>query len=105
MHPSDIDSPHIHKWVSCSPARLCQKQEHQSQNIVGVDGGSVVSSGPIALPCEKSTVEDKQTPVLHNVHHSCTYDLSHANCTLFCAWNAQKRTVSQQGKKTIFSDV
>ena len=28
--------------------------------------------------------------------------LAHANCTLFCAPNAQKRTGSQQGKKTIF---
>ena len=31
--------------------------------------------------------------------------LAHANCTLFCAPNAQKRTGSQQGKKTIFLDV
>ena len=31
--------------------------------------------------------------------------LAHANCTLFCVPNAQKRTVSQQGKKTIFLDV
>ena len=28
--------------------------------------------------------------------------LAHANCTLFCAPNAQKRTGSQQGKKTNF---
>ena len=28
--------------------------------------------------------------------------LGHANCTLFCAPNAQKKTSSQQGKKTIF---
>ena len=28
--------------------------------------------------------------------------LAHANCTLFCASNAQKRTGSQQGKRTIF---
>ena len=32
-------------------------------------------------------------------------NLAHANCTLFCAPNAQKRTGSQQGKKTIFLDV
>ena len=32
-------------------------------------------------------------------------DLAHANCTLFCVLNAQKRTGSQQGKKTIFLDV
>ena len=31
--------------------------------------------------------------------------LAHANCTLFCAPNAQKKTGSQQGKKTIFLDV
>ena len=31
--------------------------------------------------------------------------LAHANCTLFCAPNAQKRTGSQQGKKAIFLDV
>ena len=31
--------------------------------------------------------------------------LAHTNCTLFCAPNAQKRTGSQQGKKTIFLDV
>ena len=31
--------------------------------------------------------------------------LAHANCTLFCAPNAQKRTGTQQGKKTIFLDV
>ena len=31
--------------------------------------------------------------------------LGHANCTLFCAPKAQKKTGSQQGKKTIFSDV
>ena len=31
--------------------------------------------------------------------------LAHANCTLFCAPNAQKRTGSQQGKKTFSLDV
>ena len=31
--------------------------------------------------------------------------LAHTNCTLFCAPNAQKRTGSQQGKKTFFLDV
>ena len=33
-----------------------------------------------------------------------TVNLAHANCTLFCASNAQKRTGSQQGKKTFFLD-
>ena len=33
------------------------------------------------------------------------YILAHANCTLCCAPNAQKRTGSQQGKRTIFLDV
>ena len=32
-------------------------------------------------------------------------DLAHANCTLFRAPHAQKKTGSQQGKKTIFLDV
>ena len=40
---------------------------------MGVDGGSSVSSGPVALPHEKSTVGDKRTPVLQRVHHSFTY--------------------------------
>ena len=31
--------------------------------------------------------------------------LANANCTLFCASNAQRRTGSRQGKKTIFLDV
>ena len=34
-----------------------------------------------------------------------TWSLAQANCTLFCAPNAQKKTGSQQGKKTIFLDV
>ena len=33
MQQSDSDVPHRHKWISCSPAMLCQKHEHQSQNI------------------------------------------------------------------------
>ena len=40
---------------------------------MGVHGGSWVSSGPVALPQEKSTVEDKWTPVLQKVHHRFTY--------------------------------
>ena len=50
---------------------------------------------------------------VRNVGHRCqdhtendlAKHLAHANCTLFCAPNAQKRTGSQQGKKTIFLDV
>ena len=34
-----------------------------------------------------------------------TVTLAHVNSTLFCASNAQKRTGSQQGKKTIFLHV
>ena len=73
MQQGYADGPHIQKWVSCSPAKLCQKQEHQSQNILGVDGASLVPFGPVALPYEKSTVENKRTPVLQKVHHSFTY--------------------------------
>ena len=61
------------KWLSCSPAKLCQKHEHQSQKMMGVDGESGVLSGAVALPHEKSTIEDKRTPVLQKVHHSFTY--------------------------------
>ena len=38
----------------------------------------------------------------HQQHRHKDLFLAHANCTLFCAPNAQKRTGSQQGKKTIF---
>ena len=50
-----------------------QNPHHQSQNMIGVDGGSWVSSGPVALPHEKPTVEDKQTPRPQKAHHSFTY--------------------------------
>ena len=73
LHQGDPDGPHIHKWVSCSPIKLCQKHEHKSQNMMGVDGGSLVSSGPVAVPHKKPTVEDKRTPVLQKVYHSFTY--------------------------------
>ena len=36
------------------------------------------------------------------IFHAIPSFLAHANCTLFCALNAQKRTASQQGKKTFF---
>ena len=62
-----------HSWISCSPAKLCQKHEHLSQNTFGVDCGSSVSSGPVAFLNEKSTVENKRTPVLQKVQHSFTY--------------------------------
>ena len=38
MHSGHTDGPHIHKWVSCSPAKLCRKHKHQSENMTGVDG-------------------------------------------------------------------
>ena len=73
MQQSNTDGPHIHNWISCSPSELYQKNEHQSQNILGVDGGSWVPSRPVALSHEKSRVEDKRTLVLQKVHHSFTY--------------------------------
>ena len=73
MHSGDTDGPHINKWVSYSLAKLGQKHEHQSEIMMGVNGGSLVSSGPVALPHEKLTVEDKRTPVTPKVHHSFTY--------------------------------
>ena len=42
---------------------------------------------------------------LKNTMTTAAIRLAHANCTLFCAPNAQKRTGSQQGKKTICLDV
>ena len=47
MQQGDTNCRHIHKCVSCSLAKLCQKHEHQSQNILGVDGGSWI----LALSC------------------------------------------------------
>ena len=73
MHYGSTDGPHIHKWVSCSPPKFLQKHEHQSENMMGVDSGSCVLSGPVALPHEKPTVEDNWTPVLQKVQHSFTY--------------------------------
>ena len=73
MQQGDTDGPHIHKWVSSSPAKLCQKHKHQSHNMMAVDGRWWVPSGLVALPHEKSTIEDKRTPVLHQRHHSFTY--------------------------------
>ena len=75
VHQGDTDGPHIHKWVNCSPAKLCQRYEHQSQNMMRVDGGSLVSSGPVALPHEKSTAENMRTQVLQKVHHSFKYHI------------------------------
>ena len=49
MHYGDTDGPQKHKWVSCGPAKLWQKHEYQSENMMGVDGGSLVSSRPVAL--------------------------------------------------------
>ena len=61
---------------------------------------------------ELDELEDAEAAVRHVVlalprppPHFHTYTLAHANCTLFCAPNAQKKTGSQQGKKTIFLDV
>ena len=48
---------------------------------------------------------ETQINVLRDLVLQLTQGLAHANCTLFCAPNAQKRTRSQQGKKTIFLDV
>ena len=60
-------------YISCSPPELNQKQEHESQNILGVDCRSRVPSRPVALSHEKSTVEDKRTPVLQKVQRCFTY--------------------------------
>ena len=73
MHQYNTDGPHIHNKISCSPPELNQKHEHESQNILGVDCGSRLPSRPVALSREKSTVEDKRTPVRQKVHHCFTY--------------------------------
>ena len=73
MQQRNTDGPHIQNRISCSRPELDQKQKHQSQNILGVDGGSWVPSRPVALSHEKSTVEDKRTSVLQKVQHCFTY--------------------------------
>ena len=73
MHQRNKDGPPKHNRISCSPPELNQKHEHESQNILGIDGGCRLPSRPVALSHEKSTVEDKRTPVLQKVHHCFTY--------------------------------
>ena len=73
MQQCNTDGPRIHNRIRCSPPELDQKHEHQAQKFLGVDGGSWVPSRPVALSDEKSTVEDKRTPVLQKVHHCFTY--------------------------------
>ena len=62
-------------------------------------------------PCHASDCDHRSSCMLqmkrqqHPKDGKTVTHLAHANCTLFCAPNAQKRTGSQQGKKTIFLDV
>ena len=76
MQQRNTNGPDIHNRISCSPPALNQKHEHESQNILDVNGTSRLPSRSVAWSQEKPTVEDKRTPVVQKVHQCSTY------CTL-----------------------
>ena len=96
-------------WKSMLRALLWQVAEKgrpispQILNVERLLGPEVARS--LAVPAAAGVIGDfktveQQDPMLES--QIITVNAAHANCTLFCASNAQKGTGSQQGKKTIF---
>ena len=82
------------------------KMHNSVRELLSAQFGPEFHARVVALSkCPQMISQHVRTMVHTGMDAGSVFLLAHANCTLFYAPNAQKKTGSQQGKKTIFLDV